>query len=103
VRASGELFAFAGPWKLWKDPWGEAVDSWCIITCEPNDLTAKFHDRKPVIIAPEDHETWLTGTPGHALALLRPYPAEQMQVYPVNAKVNRPANDTRESFDPFPE
>ena len=58
------------------EPQGEAVESCCIITCEPNELAAKFHNRMPVIIAPEDYETWLTGTPQQALALLRPYPAE---------------------------
>ena len=36
----------------------------------------------PVIIAPEDYETWLTGTPGEAVALLRPYPAQDMRAYP---------------------
>ena len=103
VLTSGELFAFAGLWERWKDPAGEAVESCCIITCEPNALTAPFHDRMPVIIAPEDYETWLTGTPEQALRLLRPYPAEQMRAYPVSAKVNRHANDTPELIDPLPE
>ena len=39
------------------------VESCCVITCEPNELAAKFHNRMPVIIAAEDYETWLTGTP----------------------------------------
>jgi len=103
MLASGELFAFAGLWERWKDPHGESVDSCCIITCEPNELAAKFHNRMPVIIAPEDCETWLTGTHLQALALLRPYPSEAMRAYPVSAKVNRPANDTPELIEPLPE
>ncbi len=101
MLASGELFAFAGLWERWRDAQGEAVDSCCIITCEPNELAAKFHDRMPVIIAPDDYETWLTGTPEQALSLLRPYPPEAMRAYPVSAKVNRPGYDTPELIEPL--
>jgi putative SOS response-associated peptidase YedK len=103
VLASGGLFAFAGLWERWRDPQGEAVDSCCIITCEPNELTAKFHNRMPVIIAPEDYETWLTATSAQALALLRPYPPDAMRAYPVSMRVNHPGNDTPELVDPLPQ
>ena len=68
-----------------------------------NELAARFHNRMPVIIAPEDYDPWLIGTPEQALALLKPYPAALMRAYPVSAKVNRPANDTPELVDPLPE
>jgi putative SOS response-associated peptidase YedK len=103
VLASGELFAFAGLWERWKDSSGETVESVCIITCEPNALSATFHNRMPVIIAAENYETWLTGSPEQALALLRPYPAEWMRAYPVSASVNRTRDDTRDLVDPVPE
>lgn len=99
--ADGELFAFAGLWERWRDPRGQTVESCCIITCEPNELTAQFHNRMPVIIAPGDYETWLTGAPGDVLPLLRPYPAVQMRAYAVSAKVNRPANDTPDLVEPL--
>ena len=102
ARASGELFAFAGLWDRRKSPEGETVESCCIVTCEPNELAAKFHNRMPVIIAPEDYDTWLTGTPEQALALLKPYPAEDMRAYPVSSKVNSPKNDTAELVEPAP-
>lgn len=103
VLISGALFAFAGLWERWRDPQGEPLDSCCIITCEPNELAAQFHNRMPVIIAPEDYETWLTGTPEQARALLRPYPSEAMRAYPVSANVNRPSNDTPDLVDPLPQ
>jgi putative SOS response-associated peptidase YedK len=103
MLASGELFAFAGLWERWKDRQGEAVESCCIVTCAPNELAARFHDRMPVIIAPEDYDTWLTGTPEEALALLKPYPADAMRAYPVSAKVNNPKNDGPELVDPIHE
>ncbi|MGL4237073.1 SOS response-associated peptidase family protein [Tabrizicola sp.] len=37
-------------------------------------------DRMPVIIDPDQHETWLHGSVEEATALLKPYPAEQMKV-----------------------
>jgi len=103
MLASGELFAFAGLWERWRSPEGETIESCCIITCEPNELAARFHDRMPVIIAAEDYDPWLIGTPEQALALLKPYPTALMRAYPVSAKVNRPANDTPELVDPLPE
>jgi putative SOS response-associated peptidase YedK len=95
--ADGAMFAFAGLWERWRNP---ATDDWiescCIVTCDTNELTAKFHDRMPVIIAAEDYDTWLTGTPEQALTLLNPYPAEEMRAYPVSSRVNSPRNDTAE-------
>ena len=33
----------------------------------------ELHDRMPVILAPEDAETWLSGSLDEARALLKPY------------------------------
>src|SRR5450755_1031619 len=102
--ADGAMFAFAGLWERWRDPaTDESIESCCIVTCDTNELTAKFHSRMPVIIAAEDYDAWLTGTPEQALALLRPYPAEEMRAYPVSSKVNSPRNDGAELVDELSE
>ena len=49
-----------------------------------------------VIVADAEYDAWLTGTPEQALALLKPYPAEEMRVYAVSARVNSPKNDVPE-------
>jgi putative SOS response-associated peptidase YedK len=91
------MFAFAGLWERWRNPaTDESIDSCCIVTCDTNELTAKFHDRMPVIIAAEDYETWLTGTPEEALTLLKPFPAEEMRAYRVSSRVNSAKNDGAE-------
>lgn len=100
---SGEMFAFAGLWERWRNLEGEMVESCCIVTCEPNAVAARFHDRMPVIIAPDAYDTWLFGTAEQALSLLKPYPAEAMRAYPVSTRVNRPANDMPELIDPLPQ
>src|SRR5579863_9378226 len=49
----GSLFAFAGLWERWKDrSKGGELESFTIITTEPNELTHSLHDRMPVIVKP---------------------------------------------------
>ena len=101
--ASGEPFAFAGVWDRWKDPTGNALESFTIITTTPNQLTAAVHDRMPVILRPQDYELWLSHPPvePHAkpvpqlelLALLRPYPAEKMEACKARPEVGQVRNN----------
>jgi len=37
----------------------EAVESFTIITTEPNELVRPVHNRMPVILSPKDEEQWL--------------------------------------------
>lgn len=54
-----EPFAMAGLWSEAMDPkTGEIVDTFTIVTTKANSLI-RLHDRMPVIVAPEDYETWL--------------------------------------------
>lgn len=76
------LFAFAGIWRSWRGQYrGEAVEMDCfaILTTEPNEVVAPVHPtRMPVMLAPDDYGTWLSGTTEAAHALTRPYPADAM-------------------------
>lgn len=89
-------FAFAGLWERWKpgEP-SEGIETCALITTEPNDLVKPIHDRMPAIIRPEDYARWLDPkTPlEDALLLLRPYPAQEMEAFPIGLSVNRPEND----------
>lgn len=92
----GEPFAFAGLWERWSGAEGGPIDSCTIITTEPNELLATVHDRMPVILDRGDYDRWLDVSgdePAHAAALLRSFPAERMEAYPVSTLVNSPAND----------
>jgi len=89
-------FAFAGLWDSWNSPDGSLVKSCTIITTEPNELTGIIHNRMPVILHPRDYAKWLdpsSQTSENLLALIQPYPAEQMNAYPVSTQVNKPEND----------
>lgn len=94
---SGEPFAFAGLWERWNAPDGSEVLSSAIITTSPNELIAPIHNRMPVILPPENHQEWLTPgekSPVELNPLLKAYPADEMQAYPVSTFVNSPANDS---------
>jgi putative SOS response-associated peptidase YedK len=95
MMKSGEPFAFAGLWSNWKNPDGEWVRTFTIITGKPNDVVAPIHNRMPAILRPEDEATWLDNGAGETiwLNMLQPYPSELMMAYPVSSRVNVPAND----------
>jgi putative SOS response-associated peptidase YedK len=50
----GGLFAFAGLWERWRDPSGQWVKSFSILTTTPNAVTSAVHDRMPVILRKDD-------------------------------------------------
>ena len=53
-----------------------------MITTSANEIVKPVHpDRMPVILTPDKYEQWLTGEPSDAQELLRPYPADQMEVF----------------------
>ena len=95
-------FTLAGLWENWKDPdSGEWVRTFTIITTDANELVATIHDRMPVVIAPQDRERWLKGP--NPKELLKPYPAEQMTMWPVSPDLNSPKNDRPDLLDPIEE
>ncbi len=100
----GRPLSFAGLWESWNGPDGSNILSCTIITTSPNPLMATIHNRMPVILPPSAYAQWLDpGEPpsGGLLALLQPYPQEQMAAYPVSKLVNSPANDSPECIVPL--
>ena len=59
VMRTGEPFAFAGLWSVWRDPDGNRVPSCAIITTAANELLRPIHDRMPVVLPKELEEFWL--------------------------------------------
>jgi putative SOS response-associated peptidase YedK len=68
------LFALAGLWEHWMGADGSELETATLMTIAPNAELATIHDRMPVIIAPEDYETWLMGEVEDAAKLIRPAP-----------------------------
>ena len=80
----------------WEPEGAEPVDSCTIIVTTANDLVSQIHDRMPVILAPQDYEQWLdpeVHDPEKVISLLKPYPENEMEAYPVSFSVNSPKNE----------
>ena len=58
-----EPFGLAGLWDVWRKPDGKRVESFTIITTEPNELVRPIHNRMPVILRPEDEAPWPDTSP----------------------------------------
>jgi putative SOS response-associated peptidase YedK len=90
----GSPFAFAGLWESWQN--GREIRSATIITTDANDVVGPIHNRMPVILHPEDYALWLDpdfDEKEPLTTLLKPYPAEAMEAYPVSRRVNSPSNN----------
>lgn len=99
-------FAFAGLWDAWRDPETQDwLQSFAIITTDPNELAARVHTRMPVILHPRDYERWLDREADQALPLdlLRPYEAEAMTIQPCNPAVGNVRNNGPELLQSQPD
>ncbi|EMA41384.1 SOS response-associated peptidase [Halococcus hamelinensis] len=116
VRLEDEApFAMAGLYERWQPPQKQTglaefggddepnretdtVETFTIITTEPNEVVSDLHHRMAVVLDPADEGHWLAegGTD-----VLHPYEGA-MEAYPVSTAVNNPANDTPALVDPTP-
>ena len=116
-------FAMAGLWERWEpddettqsgldafggglesegeDDGDDALETFTILTTEPNDLVADLHHRMAVILDPEREREWLAADDPKAEGLLEPYPADEMRTYPVSTAVNDPSTDEPSLIEPL--
>lgn len=98
------IFAFAGLYDVWHDASGGAHSTYTIITTEANEMMARIHNRMPVILNREDEVRWLSKDPPSLedmKEILRPYPSDDMDAYPVSSRVNSPVVDDERLIQPL--
>lgn len=96
------IFAFAGLWDRWRDQkTRQTLETFTIITTDPNELMQSLHNRMPVILDPKDYGRWLEpGDPSRLpVDLLRPYEAGKMKAWKVSARVGNVRNDDPECIE----
>jgi putative SOS response-associated peptidase YedK len=111
-------FVMAGLWARWQpettqtglDAFGggadgassdsSIVETFAIVTTEPNDLVGELHHRMGVILPENERERWLSAPPEAAVDVLAPYSGDEMEYYPVSQAVNSPANDSPAVVEP---
>ena len=98
-------FVFAGLWDSWRNPQdGDVLNTFTIITTDPNALVRRIHNRMPVIYDDPMGRQWLDRDHGSSMSLAaatRPWPSEYMTVHDVSTLVNAPGNDTPECIEPY--
>jgi len=91
-RPEAGLFGFAGIWECWQDGKnGGEIDTVAILTCGANKVVGQLHDRMPVILRPEQFETWLGGEETEleaASQLLKPAPDDFLQAEEMDPRIN---------------
>ena len=98
----GSMFAFAGLWDAWKDKsTGQTLETYTIVTTDPNQLMQSLHNRMPVILRPRDYSRWLApGEPTRPpVDLLRPFDAGEMKAWKVGARVGNVRNNDPECVE----
>ena len=87
----GSPFGLAGLWENWRNPNAREWErTFAIITVSSNGLVAQIHDRMPAILEPAGYDP-------HDLLIT--YPSEQMMMWPISRRVNKPENDDASLLD----
>ncbi len=89
-------FAMAGLWDRWQSSDGSEILTCAIITTQANELVQSIHSRMPVILPETAYQRWLEASPAELpllSKLLQPYPAPEMELFPVSPLVNNPNQD----------
>ena len=89
-------FAFAGLWDRWTSIDGRVIESCVLLTIQPNELIASIYNRMPVILDPDAYDPWLDPMlqdVSTLSSLLKSYPPDEMEAFPVSRRVNNPKFD----------
>ena len=99
---SGQPCALAGLWERWQPNEGPALETFTILTTDPNEVTEPFHNRMPVILEPRDYQRWMEpGDPSRPpVDLMRPLSAEKMHAWPVSDRVGNVRNNDPQLLEP---
>jgi len=112
ARPDDEPFAMAGLWERWMperrqtglddfagggapDAEPEAMETFTVVTTEPNDVVELLHHRMAVILDPDEADAWLAGED----VPLAPYDGA-LRSYEVSTAVNDPTNDRPALVEP---
>lgn len=99
------MFSLAGLYGTWKDPNGEELETFSIVTTTPNKEMSRIHNRMPVILHPDDEMTWIDhdndGDVELLSQLMRPYEDNSLIMEEWSREVNSPRTDNKSIFQPI--
>ncbi|MDF1679763.1 SOS response-associated peptidase [Ponticaulis sp.] len=91
-------FCFGGLWDCAHID-GSELNTFTILTTQPNDLMAGIHTRMPVIIHPDNYARWIDGDYRKMDDLFEPYPTDEMHAWVVDPKVGNVRNQGPELIE----
>ena len=107
LKEKNRPFAFAGLYDQWTNQeTGEVFNTFAVITTVSNKLMQMIgHHRSPVILHPEEERVWLDSDAQleSVTSLLRPYPWQEMNAYPIDPLIKNPRANGLELLDPIGE
>lgn len=96
-RQDGDFVRLAGLFEFWKDE----LLTCTVITTAASDMAAEVHSRMPVVIEPQDTDTWLNASPDEAYEVLHSAGKNVLKMYEVDPAVNNAQHDGSELITPF--
>jgi putative SOS response-associated peptidase YedK len=88
ARDGAPILTVAGIWDRWINPEDKSeLHSCAMIITEPNNFVAEVHDRMPVMLRPDQFDTWLDGSAGKEVQ--RPAAEDMLRKWPVSKRVNK--------------
>jgi putative SOS response-associated peptidase YedK len=103
----GQALALAALWEQWRDPNGELIRSFAVLTRSAEGLLKDIHNRMPCVLRPDDIEPWLDPEapplPKLASILQAADDVEHLALRWVSALANSPRNDGPECIAEAPE
>ena len=92
VRVKNQpIFSLAGIYSSWTDPEGKVVETYSIVTTQPNVEIATISRRMPVILHPEDEASWLDPSlesVSTLYGLMGPYSDGQLHIKQVSSAID---------------
>lgn len=86
-RGDGELMGIAGLWERWKNPAGEIIHSYTMLTVNADDheFMRNYHrqedEKRMVVILPKGlYRDWLAAPASDSMDFMRRYPADRLTV-----------------------
>jgi len=105
VFAPGQpVLGLAGIWSLCQEKQSGELNTCAIITTAAGDRLASIHERKPVILLPQNYSAWLNNKlkPTEIeLCLQETYDEQLLKAYPVSPQMNSPKFDAEQCVRPL--
>ena len=104
VLSQSRTFMMAGLWEEYLDDSEDLVHTFSIITTPANELVSPISSRMPAILLEKDETAWLSphNSVDGLLAMLQPFPAEQMGLYTVSPMIDSQQLDLPSMVKPAP-